>query len=286
MPDQIRIRWISEAVPGKTFADVGGLWSTVNEQVTVAARAGASATTMIDVDTGEDLWDLFRARTRELGVASTACIQGSIDDPEIVAQAGSFDVVHCSGVLYHCPEPLHTVRQLRAITRETLVLGTVTMPEEVSGGADSISVAPGSALFVPALTDSQRTVLGAWLSDVVGDVEVPGVSFPLGADWALDDYSPWWWLFTRDFVSAMLWIAGFEVEAVCGYSGEWEERATFYLAKARRGPRPPQLNATAVTQPPPPAEEILKQVLESRSWKLTAPLRKTAALVRRWKRES
>ncbi len=34
--------WISGFVKGKTFADIGGLWGTVNEKVTVAAKAGLS----------------------------------------------------------------------------------------------------------------------------------------------------------------------------------------------------------------------------------------------------
>jgi hypothetical protein len=233
MGEPIRERWIGEAVHGKSFAEVGGLWGTVNEQVTVAARAGASQTTMIDVapiaaEGEEDLWDLFRARAREHGVDDTVCIQGSIDDPETAARTGTFDVVSCSGVLYHCPEPLHTLRQLRAITNGTLVLGTTTMPERVASTAGLITTAPGSALLVPALTDTQRAVLGAWLFEL-GDVQALGVNYPMVSDWALDDYGAWWWFFTRDYVSAQLKLAGFEVEAVASY---WAGRATLYLARA------------------------------------------------------
>ena len=71
-------------------------------------------------------------------------MQANIDDPGTPERVGSFDVVHCSGVLYHCPEPLYTLRQLRAITRETLVLGIATMPETVSSTAGFVSVEPGS----------------------------------------------------------------------------------------------------------------------------------------------
>jgi SAM-dependent methyltransferase len=236
MGDPIREGWISAAAPGKTFAEVGGLWGTVNEQVTVAARAGATETTMIDVapeaEDGEDsLWDLFKARAAELGVEGTTCIQGSIDDPETAARAGSFDVVSCSGVLYHCPEPLHTLRQLRAITKGTLVLGTATMPERVVSSAGLVTTAPGSALFVPAMADTQRAVLGAWLLEL-GEVQALGVNYPLSTDWALDDYGAWWWFFTRDYVSSLLRIAGFRVEAVASY---WAGRGTLYLATADSG---------------------------------------------------
>lgn len=234
MGDSIREEWIRKAAAGKSFAEVGGLWGTVNEQATVAALAGATSTTMIDVapmDPGEgedDLWQPFRERAASLGVTDVACVEGSIDDPETAQRVGSFDVVSCSGVIYHCPQPLHTLRQLRAITRETLILGTTTMPETVSNSAGTVSVEPGSALLGPALTQSQRAVLGEWLREV-GGVQAFGINHPMGTDWALDDYDPWWWLFTRDHVAALLRVSGFEVEALSNF---WDGRATLYLARA------------------------------------------------------
>lgn len=231
MGEPIREQWIAGAAAGRSFAEVGGLWGTVNEQVTVAAQAGATATTMIDVapeDGDEDLWGLFRKRAASLGVTDTTCLQGSINDPETVRRAGNFDVVSCSGVLYHCPEPLHTLRQLRAITRETLVLGTATTPEVVSRSAGTVSIEPGGALLVPAMTQSQRAVLGEWLREV-GAVQALGVNYPMETEWAIDDFGAWWWFFTRDYVAALLRVAGFRVEALASY---WEGRATLYLARA------------------------------------------------------
>lgn len=232
--EPIREEWVASAVAGKTFAEVGGLWGTVNEQVTVAALAGATATTMIDVaptdpkEGTEDLWQLFRERAASRGVTDTEFVQGSIDDPAVAERVGTFDVVSCSGVIYHCADPLHTLRQLRSITRETLVLGTATMPETVSTSAGTVSVEPGAALLVPAMTQSQRAVLGGWLHEV-GGVQALGVNYPMETDWALDDYGAWWWFFTRDYVATLLKMAGFEVESLASY---WEGRATLYLARA------------------------------------------------------
>jgi SAM-dependent methyltransferase len=224
-------QWVTAAAAGKSFAEVGGLWGTTNEQVTVAARAGATATTMIDVastDGGEhDLWTLFREHAASLDVTDTACIHGNIDDLETVRRVGSFDVVCCSGVLYHCPEPLHTLRQLRAITRETLILGTASIPETVVSPAGTVSVESGAALFVPALTESQRAVLGQWLREI-GAVQARGVNHPVQTEWDVSDYNAWWWFFTRDYVAALLRVAGFAVETLASY---WEGRATLYLAR-------------------------------------------------------
>ena len=236
MGDPIREQWVSTAAASKSFAEVGGLWGTTNEQATVAARAGATATTMIDLPpsdgSDEDLWKLFRERAASLGVTDTTCVQGSIDDPETVQRVGSFDVVSCSGVLYHCPDPLHTLRQLRAITRETLILGTASMPETVTSAAGTVSVEAGAALLVPALTQSQRAVLGQWLREVGGD-QALGVNYPMQTDWDLDDYGAWWWFFTRDYVATLLRIAGFTVETLASY---WEGRGTLYLARTVGSP--------------------------------------------------
>lgn len=236
MPEPLREAWIAEAVPGRTFAEVGGLWGVVNEQVTVAGGAGASELTMIDVapEGGpEDLWQAFRARLADNGLSNVDCVRGSIDDPTVVDSVGSFDVVHCSGVLYHCPEPLHTLRNLRSLTRETLVLGTATMPETVATSAGTVEVESGTAMLVPAMTASQRAVLGEWLREN-GASGAHGINTEVGADWTLgrEDWKPyeaWWWCFTRDYVAALLEVAGFELRNVASY---WNGRATLYLASA------------------------------------------------------
>jgi predicted O-methyltransferase YrrM len=228
--DTIREQWVTEAAAGKSFAEVGGLWGTTNEQVTVAARAGATATTMIDLSVSDgsakDLWKLFHERAADLGVTDTVCVQGSIDDPDTVERVGEFDVVCCSGVLYHCPEPLRTLLHLRAITRETLILGTATIPEIVSGKAGTVSVKAGAALLVPGLTDTQRAIIGEWLQGV--GALASGINDPIAPDWDLENYSPWWWLFTRDYVTTLLNLAGFSVEKSASV---WEGRATVYLAR-------------------------------------------------------
>ena len=54
-----RDTYISQVAAGKSFADVGGLWGTVNEKVSVAHTHGARALTMIDVSPPDtELWVL------------------------------------------------------------------------------------------------------------------------------------------------------------------------------------------------------------------------------------
>jgi hypothetical protein len=233
----IRKEWIERAVPGRTFAEVGGLWGTVNEQVTVAAKGGARDVTMIDIapDSGPEgyLWDRFRERCRTEGVENYRCIRADINDAAAAGSVGIFETVHCSGVLYHCPEPLDTLRQLGRICSETLILGTATIPEVVSTTAGTVVVAPGSALLVPAMNYSQKCVLGEYLSQV-GANQAIGVNYPIATDWDPNDYAAWWWFFTRDYVAALLEAAGFVVEDVASY---WEGRATLYQARKKSAAR-------------------------------------------------
>ena len=45
----LRDDYIRRVVRGRSFADVGGLWGTVNEKVSVAAQAEARSVAMIDI---------------------------------------------------------------------------------------------------------------------------------------------------------------------------------------------------------------------------------------------
>lgn len=224
-------KWIEEIVKGKTFADVGGLWGTFNEKVTVAARAGAAETVMIDItplDT--ELWGRFEERCSAENVSDYKCLQADINDPSIVSKVGAYDVVHCSGVLYHCPHPLYTVMQLSKICNESLILVSTVIPQAFSNSHGRVVLEPGSALFVPALNELQRAVIDQYFKEV-GVQGMGGINEP--CDWTIDNdpngaYAPWWWLFTTEHLLAILRAAGFKVS---GTAFEWHGRNALYLAE-------------------------------------------------------
>jgi 2-polyprenyl-3-methyl-5-hydroxy-6-metoxy-1,4-benzoquinol methylase len=121
-----RDEYLSQIVKGKSFADVGGLWGTVSEKVSVAHRYGASALTMIDVaPPPNEEWRLFEERRRDLRLPPVNCISGDVVSLVESNTCPQFDVVHCSGVLYHIPDPVRLVAALRKITREYLILCSV-----------------------------------------------------------------------------------------------------------------------------------------------------------------
>lgn len=221
---------INKVVKGKTFADVGGLWGTVNEKVTIAAKAGAVKTTMIDMQPlGNELWKKFYDRCTAEGVTCDNSIEANIDDSAFLERVGNYDVVHCSGVIYHSPNPLYTISQLGKITNDTLILASAVIAPEIKNDKGEISIGAGGGLFVPALNDNQKEIISYFFKEV-GASGMVGIDVALQNSWALEDYAPWWWLFTPELVKGLLKVCGFKVEEI---RWEWGGRTAYFMAVRR-----------------------------------------------------
>lgn len=204
----LRDEYIGRVVRGKSFADVGGLWGTVNEKVSVAHRYGASALTMIDVTPPEhELWQLFENRRQALGLPAVQCISGDVLRLAETASCPRFDVVHCSGLLYHMPDPLRFLSALRTMTRECLVLTSVVTAPYMRNEHGELRLPAAAALFIPALQSQERAIVRAYWCQFVGDGAL-GVTREV-TTWRLDDYAPWWWLPTVEALQAMCRAVGF-----------------------------------------------------------------------------
>ncbi|MBU1136119.1 MAG: class I SAM-dependent methyltransferase, partial [Nanoarchaeota archaeon] len=215
---------VSEIVKGKTFADVGGLFGIIKERVSVAYKAGATYTTMIDMcKKNADLWKQFDIRCKKLKVKCNKKIVANIDDSDFVKKIGQYDVVSCSGVLYHCPNPIHTLLQLAKITKQYLILGTTIIPQKLENKKGELFTQQNSCLFVPGLTDYQKGVINEYFKKVaLKDI------IQKDSDWSLGNYSLWWNLFTKEYVETILKICGFEI---LESSPEWGGRSVYFLAK-------------------------------------------------------
>src|SRR4051794_19232562 len=108
---------ISRFAGGRSFLDVGCMWSVHGALCFFAEEAGATEVTGLDVMAATPEFEAERER-RGSGVRF---VQGDVHDAGVVEP---HDVVWCSGVLYHVPNPLLTLERLRALTRETLLLAT------------------------------------------------------------------------------------------------------------------------------------------------------------------
>lgn len=224
--------WIQREVFARDFADVGGLWGLANEKVSCAAKAGARSITMIDITApDDDLWPQFREKCVAAGVDSCRCLSMDVLDDNLIDLAGRFDVVHCSGLLYHCPEPLRLLVRLREMCRGTLMLGSTVIPSSFRNGP--IACAPGGALFVPALGAEQRLSAADYFRQV-GAKTMQGLDTE--EQWDEQTYHPWWWLFTREHVRAIIEVAGFVLTDT--YS-TWEDRVVYFRAVPQSNQGPP-----------------------------------------------
>ena len=176
---------------GKSFADVGCMWKVHGRIAFVAEEAGATRVTGLDVMAPTPEYDAEHARRG----SQMRFVQGDLHDPAVAADVGRHDVVWCSGVLYHSPNPVLTLQRLHEITDELLILQTTTIPE-VPGIAQA-------AVFYPGLDERDRELYaGRW-----GEISRRGFRPP---DKGGDPYAPWWWGISQSALDAMLRAADFE----------------------------------------------------------------------------
>lgn len=195
-----QMRWIREHAPGRSFADVGGVFWREGEVAFAAEEAGAKAVTLFDLN------DPDQTRVpaeRERRGSNVRYVQGDLEDPGSVAELGPHDVVWCTGVLYHTPNPLRQLMHLREITRELLYLGTLTIPD--------IPGFPHACIYYPYLDAEERRPYAAGAD---WDRRVPEGLVGIGSDFderPLQGYVNCWWGITQSALRAMLRTARFEI---------------------------------------------------------------------------
>lgn len=205
--------FIESHVSGLTFADVGGLWGTLNEKISVATLANAKSATLIDITPqSHEAWAAVRQHCEAKGVRGYREITGNLDDERLPETTGTFDFVHCSGIIYHCPNPILTLNRLHALTEKYLMLGSMTVPAEIVGEAGVIKLDTGSCIFIPSLTGREKSIVADHFA--ARGVSVHNIDPALTVPWYSNgkpDYSPWWWLWTAETLAAMLEASNFRV---------------------------------------------------------------------------
>jgi hypothetical protein len=215
---------IESSVRGLSFADVGGLWNTENEMVSHAIKGGASRAAMIDMQPeNNEWWQKFDERCRQLRVSGYSKFVGSIDDPHLLERTGRYDFVHCSGVIYHCPNPVWTIRQLRAMTGRYLLLNSMTVPQRITNTMGEIEFGQGQCLFIPAADPKKRAVVEEHFSDI--KLRLHDIQWWSGEN---PNYSPWWWLWSAETLAQMVESAGFRI---LKKAPSWEGYADFVFAE-------------------------------------------------------
>jgi hypothetical protein len=169
---------IAHHVGGRSFVDVGCMWTIDGALCFAAEDAGAASVTGVDVMAASERFEAERRRRD----SQVRFVQGDLHDPATIAAIGRHDVVWCSGVLYHAPHPLLTLERLREITADTLLLATETVAE-TPGRRNTCIIAPGRE-------------------------EHPNSEPATGAG---QGFGPWYWGISPSALRTMLTLSGFEV---------------------------------------------------------------------------
>jgi hypothetical protein len=192
-----RRRWLEQHVPGRSVADIGGLFGIHGDLAFRAEAAGATRVTCFDA--GDPTPEFLAERERR--GSSVRFVQGDLEDPVAVAQVGVHDLVWCSGVIYHTPNPVAQLMRLREITAELLYLGSHTIAE-----------LPGvrqACVFYPYLPEGSRQahVAPHWapMRAGAGAIGEPFVETPMHG------HANFWWGITPSALKAMVRTACFEV---------------------------------------------------------------------------
>jgi hypothetical protein len=198
--------FIVDHAAGRSFADIGGMYGLDGDVAFRAEEAGASPVTLFDA--GEPT-PAFVARAQERGSA-IRCVQGDLEDPLSVEEIGPHAIVWCSGVIYHTPNPVRQLMNLREITTEFLYLSSATIPE--------IPGFPQASVFYPYLERADRAPFALGIDE-------PAMALAVGT--AFDErpmygHGNFWWGITPSALRAMLRAARFEViEEVHGAAYPW-----------------------------------------------------------------
>lgn len=221
--------WIKRLATGCSFMDVGGLWGTKNEKVTIALNAGATRATMADIAPLDHiLWSDFDRHCAGMGITNYAKARLDITAPGAASTILQHDVVHCSGIIYHLPDPFTILANLRGLTKERLILTSMVVPERIKNKAGTLDFPADHAAFVPSLTDTTRKVMAEHFR--AANVSIGGITKAMDESWLWPDgkpnFGPWWWLMSPAFLRGMIEVAGLEIEDECW---SWEGLSYSFL---------------------------------------------------------
>jgi hypothetical protein len=201
-PDRLPFRerhrqWISEYAPGRSFADVGGLFQLAGDVALYAEECGARPVTV--ADWGPQMFTEFPRKAEERG-SNVRFVQGDVEDPAAIRAIGPHDIVWCIGIIYHSPNPVRLLMNLREITSEYLYLGSHTIPEVP--GLDQ------ACLYYPYIDRATAKTIGSAHVDRGTALTGLGSEFD---DRPMRGYGNMWWGITPSALAAMLRSARFEV---------------------------------------------------------------------------
>ncbi len=180
--DTLYGRLIETYAPGRSFVDVCCMYFMHGAVAYHAEQHGAKKVTAFDAmdATPEFLQERQRRSSR------VRYVQGDLDARNLDKTLGKHDVVWCTGLLYHTPEPFRVISDLLSVAREYVILGSKTALE-----VPGMRNAP---IFLPGLSEAERKALLPYWG--------PNLRRPFGTLPAWD--YEWWWMLTGSTIAAMI----------------------------------------------------------------------------------
>lgn len=209
-------QWMIDRMSGLSFLDVGGLWGTTGEKVSLAAKNGARSYFMVDHTEEVSWWAAFEQRMKDLGVDNYGVIKIDVEEVWFNSHVKIADMTHCNGLLYHSANPMLFLQQLASVTSKYLVLGSVH-----SGRYNCSSEL---SVFVPGCPRNYTRER----YDFPDKNAAYGISVP-ETDWMVNgrpNARPYWWLHSKTTIQTMLGMVGFSVERVVDV---WDGRVAYFL---------------------------------------------------------
>jgi hypothetical protein len=190
-----RLDLVRRYAPGRSFADIGTMWGIHGKVAFLAEECGATSVSAVDAMEPTPEFEAEHARRD----SKVRYVHADLhDEPWVMEQVGRHDVVWCTGVIYHTPDPFGQIEVLRRITGSILVLGTHTIPE--------IPGIEQGCVFYPGLGAASRTAYASPHRNQ--DLIALGTEFDERPEHKYDNY---WWGMSPSAVRAMVTNAGFEV---------------------------------------------------------------------------
>ncbi len=187
--------YVKRYAPGRSFVDIGGMWGINGRYSFEAEAAGASRVVLVDMDETPEFSN--RVSTEN---SKVEFVNYDATSPSLHQEIGEFDVVWCFGVLYHLPDPLGFLQNLRRICKERLILETLAIPE-VPGFRNMATFFPMQPTGAANPWDTSRKGAAPRQLAISVDYE------------PAEGYSNNFWGMTPSCVESLLKTAGFTVES-------------------------------------------------------------------------
>lgn len=188
--NESRHKLINKYVKGKSFLDIGCMWGINGYFTFLAEDLGASSSTGFDI---YPMSDEFK-NTKEKRKSGAKFVQGDINSSESIKELGQFDLVYCAGLLYHVPDPIFTLSNIRKVCSDKFILGTATIPE--------VNGMKNMAVYYPYLKESHRST---WNINMGEQTAITNEFQPE------QGYANWIWGFSYSCLESMLKTVGFEI---------------------------------------------------------------------------